>query len=69
MLQGLRGGSVVKSLPSYAGDVSSIPGSETKIPHAAGQLSLSPTAREPMGCNEDPEQPKKKKGRFSSILG
>ena len=54
------GGSVVKSLPSSAGDVSSILVG-TKIPHAAGQLSLSPTTREPMVCNKDPKQTKKKK--------
>ena len=34
------GGPVVKNLPSSAGDVGSIPGRGTKIPHAAGQLSL-----------------------------
>ena len=32
------GGPVVKNLPSNAGDVGSIPGWGTKIPHAAGQL-------------------------------
>ena len=35
------GGPVVKNLPSNAGDVSLIPGQGTKIPHAAGQISLS----------------------------
>ena len=34
------GGPVVKNPPSNAGDVGLIPGWETKIPHAAGQLSL-----------------------------
>ena len=34
------GGPVVKNLPSDAGDAGSIPGRGTKIPHAAGQLSL-----------------------------
>ena len=34
------GGPVVKNLPSNAGDVGSIPGLGTKIPHMAGQLSL-----------------------------
>ena len=33
-------GPVVKNLPSSAGDVGSIPGQGTKIPHAVGQLSL-----------------------------
>ena len=32
-------GPVVKNLPSSARDVGSIPGRETKIPHAAGQLN------------------------------
>ena len=30
---------MVKNLPSNAGDVGSIPGRGTKIPHAVGQLS------------------------------
>ena len=34
------GGPVVKNPPSSAGDLDSIPGLETRIPHAAGQLSL-----------------------------
>ena len=34
------GGPMVKNPPSNAGDVGSIPGRGTKIPHAAGQLSL-----------------------------
>ena len=33
------GGPVIKNLHSNAGDVGSIPAQETKIPHAAGQLS------------------------------
>ena len=33
------GGPVVKNLPSKAGYVGSVPGRETKIPHAVGQLS------------------------------
>ena len=35
------GGPVVKNLPGNAGDTGLIPGQETKIPHAAEQLSLS----------------------------
>ena len=35
------GGPVVKNLPSNAGDAGSIPGQETKIPHAEEQLSPS----------------------------
>ena len=34
------GGPVVKTPPSNAGEVGSIPGRGTKIPHAVGQLSL-----------------------------
>ena len=34
------GGPGVKNPPSNAGDVGSIPGGGTKIPHAGGQLSL-----------------------------
>ena len=43
------GGPVVKSPPSNAEDVGSIPGRGTKIPHAAGQLS--PRALEPAHHN------------------
>ena len=42
------GGPVVKDLPSNAGDVGSIPGWGTKIPHATGQLSLCATTTEPL---------------------
>jgi len=38
--EGFSGGLVVKNLPSNAGDVGSISGQGTKIPHAAGQWSL-----------------------------
>ena len=41
------GGPMVKNLPSNAGDVGSIPGWGTKIPHAVGQLSLCATTTEP----------------------
>ena len=36
----------LKNLPSNAGDVGSIPHEGTKIPHATGQLSPSPTTRD-----------------------
>ena len=39
---------MVKSPPSNAGDAGSILGQGTKIPHAAGQLSLHATTTEPM---------------------
>ena len=32
------GGPVVRNLPCNAGDIGSIPGQETKIPHAVDQL-------------------------------
>ena len=37
---------MVKNPPYNAGDVGLIPGQETKIPHAAGQLSPSATTTE-----------------------
>ena len=46
------GGPVVKNPPSNAGDVGSIPGWGTKIPHAAGQLSLYATTTELVCLNE-----------------
>ena len=38
---------MVKNLPSNVGDVGSIPGRGTRIPHAAGQLSPCTATREP----------------------
>ena len=43
----LPGGPVVKNPPSNAGDVGSIPGRGTKIPHAVGQLSPCAATTEP----------------------
>ena len=40
------GGPVAGNLPANAGDMGSIPGQGTKIPHAAQQLSLQATTRE-----------------------
>ena len=45
------GSPVVKSLPSNAGDTDSIPVQGTKIPHAAGQLSLCATTKDPACSN------------------
>ena len=42
---------MVKNPPSNAGDSGSIPGQETKIPHAAGQLSLHTATTEHAGQN------------------
>ena len=39
---------MVKNLPSNAGNVGSIHGLGTKIPHAAGQLSLCTATAEPV---------------------
>ena len=41
------GGPPVKNPPSNAGDVGSIPGRGTKIPHATGQLGPRATTAEP----------------------
>ena len=45
------GGPVVKNPPSNAGDIGSIPGWGTKIPHATGQLSPHTTTTEPTHHN------------------
>ena len=50
-IKGFPGGPVVKNLPSNAGDMGSIPGQGTKIPHAAGQLSPCATTTEPVCHN------------------
>ena len=42
-LEDIPGGPVVKNLPSNAGDIGSIPGQGTKIPHAVGQLTVRET--------------------------
>ena len=39
------GGPVVRNLPCIAGDIGSIPGWGTNIPHAAEQLSPSATTK------------------------
>ena len=40
------GGPLVRNLPSNAGDMGSIPGWRTEIPHASGQLSPLATTRD-----------------------
>ena len=85
------GGPVVKNPPSNAGDAGSIPGWETRLSQAAGQLSPWATTTEPvrlsereaqapqlernpsgdptclnkdpMCCNYNPTQPKKKENK------
>ena len=54
---GSPSGPVVKNLSSNAGDVGSIPGRGTKIPHAMGQLNRYATTTEPMSCSERPQVP------------
>ena len=56
-------GPVVKNLPSYSGDVGSIPGLLTKIPHSMGQLSSQAKTRESPHCNEDLVQRKREKSK------
>ena len=46
LMRDFPGGPVVKNLPSNAGDAGLISGRGTKIPHAAGQLSLRATTSE-----------------------
>ena len=46
------GGPVVKSLSFNVEDLGSIPGRETKIPHAVEKLSLQATTRESIHCKE-----------------
>ena len=46
------GGPVVKNLPPNAGDIGSIPGRGTKIPHATEHLSPGTATREPACHNE-----------------
>ena len=45
------GGPMVKNLPSSAGDVGSIPGQGTGIPHAMGQLGPHAATTEHVGHN------------------
>ena len=58
-MRDIPAGSVVKNPPSNAEDTGSIPGRETKIPHAMGQLSpCTATGEKPSCCNEDLVQAK-----------
>ena len=54
-------GSVVKNLPSNAGDKGLIPGRGTKIPHALGQLTLCAETNDPM-CSRAPATTRKANG-------
>ena len=48
------GGPVVKNLPSNAGDMGSISGRGTKIPHAMGQLTHVPQLLSPHTTTREP---------------
>ena len=59
---------MVKNLPSTVGDMSSIPGWETTIPHAKRQLSPHAAIREKTThSNEDPTQSKIKINKHIKI--
>ena len=55
--QDFPGGPAVKNTPCNAGDVGSIPSQETKIPHAAEQLTLRATTAEPVCFGARAPQP------------
>ena len=58
---GFPGGPVVKSLPCDAGDMASIPGRETEIPHPTEKLSQCTTTTQPPGPTaREPEHHKKR---------
>ena len=48
---------MVKKPPCNTGDLGSIPGQETKIPHASEQLSLQATTAEPVCFGAGAPQP------------
>ena len=55
ILETFPGGSVVKNPPCNAGDMGSIPGWGTKIPHAMEQISPQATSTETVSAStEDP---------------
>ena len=57
ILSDFPGDPVVKNLPYNAGDLGSILGRETKIPHAVGQLSPHATTTELVRLNERARMP------------
>ena len=60
-------GPMVKNLPSHEGDVGSIPGGETKIPHTAGELSLHCEIREKPICHNKDQCSQKKRKKKKKI--
>ena len=63
----LPDGSVVKNLPSNAGERDSILAQGTKITYAAGQLSLHPQLERSLCHNEELVQPKKRQEGSSHV--
>ena len=60
---------MIKNSTPSAGDVGSISGQRTKIPHAAGQLSLCATARESLDASTKTQHsPEKTPSRVYKIL-
>ena len=57
--QDFLGGPVAKNLPFYTGDVVSIPGYGTKIPHTSGQLSSHAATAKPTHSRAHVSQPEK----------
>ena len=60
MLGDFLGGPVVKNPRCNAGDVGSIPGQGTKIPHATEQLSQNTTTAEPAHHYSRVHEPQRK---------
>jgi len=61
-------GPVVKNLPCNAGNIGSIPGRGSKIPHSAEQLSLSSTDTEPVSfCQPRPKLKKINKSKKKEV--
>ena len=65
------GDPVVKNLPCNAGDIGSIPGQGTRIPHTEEQLSQRATATEPAHSRAHETRPLKKplEGSERSLCG
>ena len=58
---------MVQILPSNAGDMGSIPGQGTKIPHSVEPLSLGAITRERPGVAMKTQHSQKKKTRLASL--
>ena len=62
------GGLEVRNMPSNAGDTDSIPGQETKIPQALGQLSLCTATNSLTACVPQENQAQSKKNLMSILM-